>query len=390
MTEDDIYSDSTRLQYGDGFSDDDAPQQFIPQQQYNGSRRPVAPPGYYQGGQSPNYPAKNNKKKGHFFLKLMLFTLLAVIAAFFIYLILVLCRIHYTGENPDHSIAEEAGIDLRDDAGVTNILLFGEDNHEDGERGRADTMILLSIDKNNGQMKQTSLMRDVYVTIPGVGEDKLNAAFSAGGPKLASETIEYNFGIRIDKYMVVDFNSFTDIIDSLGGIDLDLTYDEVAYINWQSHKNHQTDDEDELKKDELDYYMNDKGYYTAIVHLNGRQALWYARDRDSEGSDFDRTKRQRIVMDTIFARLKSSNPITLLGTIFAVSGHLTTNMDPVSVTGEGFEILTSLGYDRKEHRIPTSDNYYDAYFDHCGQTLVISDSYLERERLYEFIYEKAE
>lgn len=389
MTEDDIYSDSGRLQYGDGFSDDDAPEQVVMPQ--NSNRQTVMPgAAYYQGGQT-GYPMPvRRKKKGKFFLKFILFLLSALVIGFLVYIILVLGRIHYTNDDPDHSIAEEAGIELRDDDGVTNILLFGEDKHDDDDYGRADTMILLSIDKNNGQMKQTSLMRDVYVTIPGVGDDKLNAAFSSGGPKLAAETVEYNFGIKIDKYVVVDFDSFTDIIDSLGGIDLDLTYDEVSYINWQSYRNHQTDDTDELKKDEYEYNMNDDGSYTALVHLNGRQALWYARDRDSIGSDFDRTQRQRIVIDNIFSRLKNSNPLTLMGTVYAVSGHLTTNMNPLSVTGSGFEMISSFGYERKEHRIPTGDNYYDDWFEHCGQTIVIADDELENSRLHEFVFEKAE
>ena len=394
MTEDDIYSSSKNMQYGDGFSDDDAPQMVMPppqppQQPYRRERTPVSPNGYYPPNQQQYYPTGKKKKK-HPFLKFLLILFLLAVIAFIVYVILVLGRIHYTNEDPDHSAAEAAGIELKDEPGVTNILLFGEDNHKDNERGRADTMILLSIDKSTGQLKQTSFMRDVYVTIPGFGDNKLNAAFSIGGPKLACETVEYNFGLRIDKYMVVDFNSFTDIIDSLGGIDLELTYDEVAYINWQSKKNHQTEDDDELKKDEYEYKGDNDGNFKALVHLNGRQALWYARDRDSAGSDFDRTQRQRIVMNTIFSRLKGSNPFTLMGSVFAVSGHLTTNMNPIEVTGAGFEIVSSMGYEKKEHRVPTSDNYYDAYFDHCGQTLVISDPYTEKTRLYDFIFKKAE
>lgn len=386
MNENEIYSDSSRLNYGDGFSDDDAPIVMPPPTPYRG-RMPMQNGGYYpQQGMTGRYPPYKKKRKGRFFLKFLLILFLVAILTILVYLILVLGRIHYTGETVDHSVAEANGIVLKENPDITNILVFGEDNHQEGERGRADSMILLSMDKNTRQLKQTSFMRDIYVTIPNNGENKLNAAYSIGGPKLAVETIEYNFGIRIDYYMTVDFESFTDIIDSVGGIDLELTYDEVAYINWQSHKNHQTDDEDELKKDTLSYNLNNEGYYTALVHLNGRQALWYARDRDSAGSDFDRTQRQRIVLNNVFSRLSQSNPFTMLGTIYAVSGHLSTNMDPIAVTGKGFELVTAFGYDKQEYRLPTSDNYYDAYFDHCGQSLVIADTELEKNRLYTFIY----
>ena len=149
-------------------------------------------------------------------------------------------------------------------------------------------------------------MRDIFVSIPGYDDNKLNAAYAFGGAKLACETLELNFGIRIDNYLIVDFNSFTDIVDSLGGIDLELTYNEITYINWQSYRNHQTEDENELKADEYTYYLDRDGYEVALVHVNGRQALWYARDRDSAGSDFDRTQRQRIVINTIFNKLFKS------------------------------------------------------------------------------------
>ena len=78
----------------------------------------------------------------------------------------------------------------------------------------------------------------------------------------------------------------------------------------------------------------------------------------------------------------------LLGTVFSASKYLTTNMNPLSLTGKGFELLGALSYERKEHRIPSNDNYYNDYYDYCGQVLVISDIDLEKERLYSYISEK--
>ena len=381
MEDKNIYSNSGRMDYGDGFSDDDAP--IYPQQ--DSSRTPMQPGGGH--GQPNVRTGKRKKSKGKTVFMVILIIVLVILVTAGIFLILVLGRVHYTGDRIDHSIAENAGVTLRD-TGTTNIMLFGEDNHKDGEHGRSDSMILLSIDKKSGQLKQTSFMRDIFVSIPGYDDNKLNAAYAFGGAKLACETLELNFGIRIDNYLIVDFNSFTDIVDSLGGIDLELTYNEITYINWQSYRNHQTEDENELKADEYTYYLDRDGYEVALVHVNGRQALWYARDRDSAGSDFDRTQRQRIVINTIFNKLRSTNPFTLMGTVYSAAGYLTTNMDPISLTGKGFELLGALSYEKKEHRLPSDDNYYNDYYDYCGSVLVISDNELERERLYSFIENK--
>ena len=360
------------MDYGDGFYVSDARKNAITR-----SRTP----------KPQQMPVKKKKKSGCFG-KLISFLLIAIAIILIItgiYLISVLSRINYTGENPDHSISENDGIILRDDSNINNILLFGEDNHKENEHGRADTMILLTIDKKHNQLKQTSFMRDIYLYIPGQGYNKLNAAYVFGGPKLAAETIEYNFGIKIDNYLIVDFNSFTDIVDSLGGIDLELTYDEIEYINMQSLRNHQTDKEKELDPDSYTYYTNAKDETVAKVHLIGRQALWYARDRDSAGSDFDRTNRQRTVINTILNKFKSSNPITLMSAIYSASPYISTNMSSSGLFGNGFEIFLALNYERFEHRIPSMDNYYDVW-NESGLALQIADTELENQRLYDFVF----
>ena len=108
---------------------------------------------------------------------------------------------------------------LLQDSKVLNVMLFGEDNSDGDEHGRTDTMIMMSIDNWHKKLKLTSFQRDTYVYIPGYGQNKINAAYTYGGPKLTIETIETNFGIKIDRYAVVDFDSFIEIIDTLGGID---------------------------------------------------------------------------------------------------------------------------------------------------------------------------
>ena len=133
------------------------------------------------------------------------------------------------------SIAEvPANIDgtLIKDPMVLNIMLFGSDERP-GETGygRSDTMMLLSIDNRNKKLKLTSFMRDTYVNVPEWGDTKLTHAYSYGGPALAIETIERNFGIDIDRYAVVYFDTFPGIVDTLGGIEVEMTQTEADVMN---------------------------------------------------------------------------------------------------------------------------------------------------------------
>ena len=138
--------------------------------------------------------------------------------------------------------------ELLQDSKVLNVMLFGEDNKGEDEHGRTDTMIMMSVDNRHKKIKLTSFQRDTYVYIPGHGNNKINAAYTLGGPKLTIETIEANFGIKVDRYAVVDFDSFIEIIDTLGGIDMEVTQDEITYINYQMYKNGQSSEWSTIKE----------------------------------------------------------------------------------------------------------------------------------------------
>ena len=128
--------------------------------------------------------------------------------------------------------------DLVSDDNVINILLIGCDARSKNARGRSDSMILLSINKNTKKVILTSFLRDTWVKIPGVGSQRLNAAYVFGGPKLLVKTMESNFHIRIDKYARVNFYSFMDTIDAVGGVDIEVTDEELEYLNdYVRHQN---------------------------------------------------------------------------------------------------------------------------------------------------------
>lgn len=282
---------------------------------------------------------------------------------------------------------------LLEDSHVLNILLFGQDAHGSGENdfGRSDTIILMSLDNLNKKIKLTSFQRDTYVTVPGYGDGKLNSAFSLGGVPLSIEMIEANFGIHVDKYACVDFNSFRKIINVLGGVDMELTIDEIEYINAQIDVNNQESRTDFL---ECDYTQE-----TQTVHLDGYQALWYARNRGADalggisdysfsGDDWDRTQRQRKLLETIMTSLKEEASLTDIVEIVNEIGPLvTTNLKKNDITFLVSNCMTYLNYDMVEMSLPTEGNWKYGKTDDAQSVIVITDWDQVRYDLASFVYE---
>ena len=332
-------------------------------------------------------PKKKSRVKAVIITIVVILVLLVLLAG--IYPTLLIFRIKYTDEHPDNdSVSESAGL-LKSDKDVENILLFGVDNHKEGEYGRSDSMIIISIDKKSNEIKQTSLLRDTYVTIPGYGSERLNAAFSIGGAKLATETIEYNYKLKIDSYIILDYAAFTSIIDSVGGVDIELEEEEIDYINWQCWKNKQVDTRDELDISSYTFTTNEDGENVALVHLNGRQALWHARNRGQEGicsgDDIVRAERQREVIQAMFKKLKSSGIFTLVRVMWDTAPYITTDMSKTDILGKMFSVAGYLGYERTEYSSPRSDNmYFD--WENGSSVIKMYDSDYELEKLYSYIY----
>ena len=281
-----------------------------------------------------------------------------------------------------------ASDELLNDPQILNIMLFGEDNRYSGEEhGRSDTMIMLSIDNRHKKLKMTSFLRDLYVNIPGYGQDKLNAAYTHGGPALSIQTIEMNFGINIDRYAVVDFNAFSDIIDILGGVDIELESIEVEYINWQSYLNGQTEERHELPE------------IAGVTHLNGRQALWYARNRGYEeeehpevvipGNDFARTTRQRKLLETILSEFKQADIGQIVQIVSKVGPMITTNLKKDEITTLVANSLTYLKYDFEEYRVPEDELFKYDLTDDRQSIVVVTDWYLQRKNLALFVFESS-
>jgi LCP family protein required for cell wall assembly len=297
-----------------------------------------------------------------------------------------------TGETTTVSVVSN-GTSLLSSDDVLNILLFGQDAHGNGKNdyGRSDTTILMSIDNIHKKIKLTSFQRDTYVTIPGIGDDKINAAFSLGGEGLSINTIEANFGIKVDKYATVDFSSFRKIITAIGGIDIELNLEEIEYINAQIDVNNQIG--------KTSFLQYDPSKETQVMHLDGYQALWYARDRGEEslggnpaysfsGDDWDRTARQRKLIQTIINYMKTQATITdLVNIVNEIGPMITTNLKKEDITFLVSNAMTYLKYDIDQISLPTEGSWRYGVTNDGQSVIVIDDWDKARYDLASFVYE---
>ena len=246
---------------------------------------------------------------------------------------------------------KETKVKKADTKDVTNILLLGTDSRIAGNRRtRTDSMIILSIDKKNNRLVMTSVLRDTYVKIPGVGNNRLNAAFVYGGPNLLFKTFDTNFDIHLDKYVQVDFFNFVKLVDTVGGVDLKLTNAEINLMNKsyipQINKLLKKNRNQDLVK------INKSGKY----HLNGVQTLAYSRIRYI-GTDFGRTERQRVVIGEIIKKTKTLSVSELNDLADIVLPMISTNLSK----GEVMSLLLSakeyLNYKVVNGRMPIDGSY---------------------------------
>lgn len=246
---------------------------------------------------------------------------------------------------------------------VTNILLLGTDASAEGT-SRADSMILVSLDFVHRKIKLTSFLRDCWVEIPGrEKKSKLNAAYAYGGAQLQVDAIETNFGVDIDHYVMVNFDMFTQIIDRLGGVDVEVTEKEAKFINRTTR------------------YTVDSG---SSVHLDGAKALVYCRIRKLD-TDYMRTYRQRKVITALINKAKRTDPATLFATARDVIPMLTTDLSPFEITGLAYKSLAAmLGFRLQQTRVPTDEQM--TVGTQSGQWVEEPDLDAVRAYLKDFIY----
>lgn len=290
-------------------------------------------------------------------VKIMIGTILACVFAIsgvFYYLINKMNKVDKV-ELPKTN--EELGITEKvEDTGVINIALFGLDARSVKERSRSDSMIVLSIDKKNKKVKMTSLMRDMYVNIPGRGGDRLNHAYAYGGPALAIKTINSNFGLDIKDFITINFWGLEDVIDTLGGVQIDIKPYEAKAL----------------------------GLKEGPQILNGKQALAYSRLRYYGNGDYERTERQRRILNEIFKNVSVLSYNEVVKVIEKLLPHVQTSLSNMQIISLAKDVYDFKAESIEQYRLPVDGTFTSQRI--RGMAVLVPNIEENRNKLKNFIY----
>lgn len=252
---------------------------------------------------------------------------------------------------------------------VVNILLIGTDKRSySTEDGRSDSTMIATIDGKHKRLKVTSLMRDMYVSIPGHEDNRFNAAYSFGGVTLLYQTIAQNFGIKLDGYVQVDFVAFKGVINQIGGVKVDLTEWECNFL-----------------KNKYPDYGRAQKLKAGTNRLNGWLALAYSRIRYDENGDFGRTQRQRNIIQGAFKKIKSMPMSKIQKLMKNISEYITTDLTNKEILSYISNVLFMGTLDIDQFRLPVDGNYTDETI--RGMEVLVLDLPVNKQALSEFIFE---
>lgn len=241
---------------------------------------------------------------------------------------------------------------------IINILLIGQDRRAGEYRARSDSMILCTVNTKAKTLTMTSFMRDLYVQIPGYQDTRLNHAYQYNGMPLLDETLKLNFGVQVDGNVEVDFSKFEQVIDLLGGVDIYLSEREAAHLN-----------------------SNGWTLKEGMNHLNGEQALSYARIRKLD-SDFVRTSRQRNVLTALLNQCRNLSFTSLNGLLDQLLPLVTTDLSNAQIISYALELFPMLkDITVVTQRIPADGTYTNARV--RGMSVLVPDLEANRQLLKE-------
>ena len=231
--------------------------------------------------------------------------------------------------------------------GITNILLVGTDGEYVEKGNRSDSMMVVTIDSKNKDIKISSIARDTYVDIPGYSTEKLTHAYAYEGIDLLKEVFKVNFNLDIDKYIAVNFVSFMDIMDELGGVEVNVEEKDIKEINkyidacYGYYKN----------KDE-----KDKEYITksGVQRLNGYQALAFSRIRYTD-SAFARDNRHREVAESVYKEFAQKGVETYKKCAEIILNNTKTNISPIEMMNLAYTVLKINDKDIEQFQFPLEE-----------------------------------
>ena len=338
-------------------------------------RRQSAPPQSAPRQESSRRPTVHRRRKGSFLGRLFRVLLTIVVAVFLLYSAVAMIGI--LGMNRVSTGDRGVTSGSMDAAYVKSVLVIGTDTRDPNEeRGRSDSMILVSMNSRTDQIYMTSFMRDAYVDIPGYGSDKLNAAYSYGGPELLMDTLEENFDVHIDDYVMITFAACAAMIDAVGGVELEISDREAEAVNEIL-----ISEVNEIMGDDREDDLLDGG---GKLTLDGKQALSYSRIRYVGNADFERTERQRTVMSQVMSKVKG-NPFRLLPVCMGALPKMTTNMSVPGLYGYALTTPFKLAtYDMQQQRVPADGTFQGA--DVGGQSVLEIDLDAAKQQLQSTVF----
>lgn len=248
----------------------------------------------------------------------------------------------------------EAGAEKTD--GWWNILLLGCDSYSVNSYSRSDSMIIVSINQESGQVKLTSLMRDTWIKVPGykTSHRKLTELCAVGGPALTIRAINESFGMDISDYALISMDGIATIIDLMGGVDLDVTREERDALNRGLF---------DLSEAENSGHMTKLQEFGEQIHMNGNQATAFARIRKID-SDYVRTERQRTVLMKIAGKIADgTSAVTLLSVVNTLMNYVDTNLSFSEIMTIGYLGLKLDLSSVEELRLPADGTFNSGTFD---------------------------
>jgi len=294
--------------------------------------------------------------------------------------ILLFCNVSYPSVSDKHDVPLEENPVTQEDLPeeqsnkVTNIALFGIDTgREKYEAAHSDAIMVLTIDKVYKKIKLSSFMRDTYVEIEGYGRNKLNAAYAIGGPELAVKTLNQNFSLDITDYAIVDFVGLSNIIDIMGGVEVEVKEKEIQEINKYMKE------VAEIKKEKPTPVTK-----AGLQLLNGNQATAYARIRKVGEGDFDRAERQKNVLSALFIKLKAQDVTKYPSIAATLLPYVKTSLSAKEIVTTAIDVLTQGIGDIDWYRFPLYGYCQGEFIN--GVWYLTTDLSVTSEHIHQFIY----
>lgn len=321
---------------------------------------------------------ENKSKKFHkkyIIIVSLVFLLIIFVGSTFVYYNYVKSKIYTEYKPIELELVrenEEEVVQYKEVDGITNVLLIGTDARDLEEDARADSIIIATLDNNNKEIRLASLFRDTLVNVPGYGEAKLNAAMAFGGKDLLIDTIKQTYDINIDKYVIINFWGFEEIIDQIGGLEIDVKDYQLKELN--KYIGESTGGNDCPVEE------------AGLQLLNGKQALSYSRIRKGVGDEFERTERQREVLFKVAEKIRETNPAKYLGIMNSMLDYISTNIDPLEAINMAYTIYTFPSLETKQIHIPLTNLSDTIDYKNIGSVFIM-DKEQNTEVLHNFIFE---